>query len=391
MPDRTIKAAVDASSQTTVKVNWKSIVGAAGNGAKAIFSPIMPATVNTASSMAGAMKDLRDANRLSKTSASQQKSAIKNSSENKKAVALFNAAMNDISSGSYDVDKISNDLGDDYDSLKDNFTMPTGDDAANMSSEEIILTSNAGVAKSVMQSGNAQLRGMQAVSKSIINSKKIDNIHSFIENNLSANIDFIKDVTSKFSDLKFKNDKGEELNFADVIDLKTLTKGNQETLVSNLEFIKDNISYIKVNDETDINLINSILNTPNKEIQDGYDLHSYIKDYVFNTKNEPLSPYKNIESNDELNIYLAGFKDENGKTIFDITAAYKNKDLTARSAYELAHQTDLPAEYKEYFLILYGSNTPALNDAISLYGKLNKLGLAHSHDYETNFILINLP
>ena len=170
MPNRTIKTAVDASSQTTVKVNWKSIVGAAGNGAKAIFSPIMPATVNTASSMAGAMKDLRDASRLSKTSASQQKSAIKNSSENKKANALFNAAMDDIGSGSYDVDKISNDLGDDYDSLKDNFTMPTGDDAANMSSEEILLTSNAGVAKSVMQSGNAQLRGMQAVSKSIINS-----------------------------------------------------------------------------------------------------------------------------------------------------------------------------------------------------------------------------
>lgn len=170
MPNRTIKTAVDASSRSTVKVNWKSIVGAAGNGAKAIFSPIMPATVNTASSMAGAMKDLRDASRLSKTSASQQKSAIKNSSENKKANALFNAAMNDIGSGSYDVDKISNDLGDDYDSLKDNFTMPTGDDAANMSSEEIILTSNAGIAKSVMQSGNAQLRGMQAVSKSIINS-----------------------------------------------------------------------------------------------------------------------------------------------------------------------------------------------------------------------------
>ena len=170
MPNRTIKAAVDASSRSTVRVNWKSIVGAAGNGAKAIFSPIMPATVNTASSMAGAMKDLRDASRLSKTSASQQKSAIKNSSENKKANALFNAAMNDIGSGSYDVDKISNDLGDDYDSLKDNFTMPTGDDAANMSSEEIILTSNAGIAKSVMQSGNAQLRGMQAVSKSIINS-----------------------------------------------------------------------------------------------------------------------------------------------------------------------------------------------------------------------------
>ena len=169
MPNRTIKTAVDASSKSTVKVNWKSIVGAAGNGAKAIFSPIMPATVNTASSMAGAMKDLRDASRLSKTSASQQKSAIKNSSENKKANALFNAAMDDISSGSYDVDKISNDLGDDYDSLKDNFTMPTGDDAANMSSEEIILTSNAGIAKSVMQSGNAQLRGMQAVSKSIIN------------------------------------------------------------------------------------------------------------------------------------------------------------------------------------------------------------------------------
>ena len=207
-------------------------------------------------------------------------------------------------------------------------------------------------------------------------SKKIDNIHSFIENNLSVNIDFIKDVTSKFSDLKFKNDKGEELNFADVIDLKTLTKGHQETLVSNLEFIKENISDIKVNNKADISLINKILNTTNKEIQDGYDLHSYIKDYVFNTKSEPLPPYKNIESNDELNIYLAGFKDENGKTIFDITAAYGNEDLTARSAYELAHQTDLPAEYKKDFLILYGSNTPALNDAISLYGKLNKFGLA---------------
>ena len=73
MPNRTIKIAVDASSKTTVKVNWKSIVGAAGNGAKAIFSPIMPANVNTASSMAGAMKDLRDASRLSKTSEKKKK------------------------------------------------------------------------------------------------------------------------------------------------------------------------------------------------------------------------------------------------------------------------------------------------------------------------------
>ena len=221
-------------------------------------------------------------------------------------------------------------------------------------------------------------------------SKKIDNIRNFIQNNLSVDVDFIKDITSKFSDLKFKNAKGEELSFADVIDLKTLTKGHQETLVSNLEFIKDNISDIKVNDKADIRLINSILSTPNKEIQEGYDLHSYIKDYVFNTKSEPLPPYKNIESDGELNIYLAGFKDENGKTIFDTTTTYGNKDLTAHSAYELAHQTDLPAEYKEDFLRLYGSNTPALNDAISLYGKLNKLGLAHSHDYETNSILINL-
>lgn len=211
MPSFVTKQAIKASSNTgTARVNWKSIVGAAGNGAKSIFSPVMPATINTANSISELTKDLRDANRINRTSAARQQSAVKNSPEMKKAQALFNAAMNDIGSGNYDVDKVSTEMSDDFQSINDDFKMPTGDDAANMSSEEILMISNKGIAKSVMQAGNAQLRGLQAVSKSIIsaNVKTSQAMGGMIVNSLTHGFGMINTtltITNKKLDILSNN------------------------------------------------------------------------------------------------------------------------------------------------------------------------------------------
>ena len=168
MPNKIANKAINEAS--TPRINWKRIAGKAGNGAKTIFAPVMPATINTVNSVTNIRKDLRAATRASNTAQISKNSQMKNSVEAKRSTALFKTALEDIGNGSYDVDKISSDLSNDYDNLSDSFTMPTGDDAAQMSSEEIILASNAGIARSVMQAGNAQLRGLQAVSKSIIRS-----------------------------------------------------------------------------------------------------------------------------------------------------------------------------------------------------------------------------
>lgn len=183
MPNKIVKEAIKQSSEKNkgIKINWKKFAGAAYNGTTNLFQPVMPSTVNTLNSITSLSKDLRDATRASSSAVNRQRSDSKNSTEAKRSAALFKSALEDIGNGSYNVNKISSDLYDDYASVSDAFQMPSGDDAANMSSEEIILAGNAGIAKSVIQSSNAQLRGMEAISKSLIQSNiKVSQANSAI-------------------------------------------------------------------------------------------------------------------------------------------------------------------------------------------------------------------
>ena len=165
------KSGKGGSTDGSAKIDWSKYAGKAARGAKVLFEPIAPVTVNSISNTANALRDFRAATISTKSVTTRQKNAQKNSPDSKKAFNLFKSASDAISSGSFDMDSISNDLFDDYESdTADAFKMPTGDDAAEMSSEEILLLGNKGVAQSVIQSGSAQLRGLQESSKALIRS-----------------------------------------------------------------------------------------------------------------------------------------------------------------------------------------------------------------------------
>lgn len=152
-------------------VNWSAVAGKAAMGAKTIFEPIMPATFNTIGSFNESIKDIRNATRILRATESQRRvaqSMTNKSTDAKKARDLFKSAMTDIENGDYNLSKIDEKLYDDYDDSP--FKMPKGDDAADLSSEEILLNSNAGIAQSVIRSSSAQLRGLQESTRALIGS-----------------------------------------------------------------------------------------------------------------------------------------------------------------------------------------------------------------------------
>ena len=161
---------IDTGSEKRAKINWGKIVGGAANGASALFEPVMPVTIGTVSNATSLMRDLRNATRAAKTTTRREQSNIRNSANNKRSLSLFKSAFSDIEAGNYKMEKINDDLFEDYESdTAGSFKMPTGDDAVGMSSEEILLIGNKGVAQSVIQSSSAQLRGLRESSKALIN------------------------------------------------------------------------------------------------------------------------------------------------------------------------------------------------------------------------------
>lgn len=159
------------TSEKSVGINWKQIAKTAGSGVKTVFTPIMPVTMGTISNTTAVARDLRNATRINLNATRQQSSAMRNSANNKKSQSLFKSALDDIRSGNFSMDSINDDLFEGYESeTADSFDMPSGDDAVNMSSEEILLIGNKGVAQSVIQSSSAQLRGLEEASKTLVKS-----------------------------------------------------------------------------------------------------------------------------------------------------------------------------------------------------------------------------
>lgn len=200
---------VDTSREPSARINWSQVVGKAANGAKFLFEPIMPATITTISNTTSVMRDIRNATRVTKASTQRQQSNIKNSSENKRSLNLFKSAFDDIQSGSFSMDKINDELFEDYESeTSASFDMPNGDDAIEMSSEEMLLMGNRGIAQSVIQSSSAQLRGLQESSKALINA----NIKSTQALALSLNNTMQYGFNSINTNLTIQNQKLDNIN-----------------------------------------------------------------------------------------------------------------------------------------------------------------------------------
>ncbi len=190
-------------------VNWKKIIGTASGGAKNIFEPIMPTTIGTINNATGFLRDYRNATIQNNRLARREKSRNANSTETKRSMALFKSAMDDLGSGNYSIEKINNDLYDGYETeTADSFVMPSGDDAVDMSSEEILLIGNKGVAQSVIQGTSAQLRAIQESTGTIVrsNSKTAQAL------SLSINNSITRGFTSLNTTLIIQNQKIDALN-----------------------------------------------------------------------------------------------------------------------------------------------------------------------------------
>lgn len=200
---------VDTGNEKSARINWGKIVGSAASGASSLFEPIMPVSIGTISNTTSLMRDIRNATRAAKTTTQRQQSNIKNSSSNKRSVSLFKSALDDIQAGKFTMEKINNDLFDDYETdTAGSFKMPSGDEAVGMSSEEILLIGNKGVAQSIIQSSSAQLRGLQESSKALINA----NIKSTQALGLSINNTLQFGFNAINTNLTIQNQKLDSIN-----------------------------------------------------------------------------------------------------------------------------------------------------------------------------------
>lgn len=137
---------------------------------KGVFSSYAPTTINTVDSAREVASDVRTIGRRINTGMRQNMAQIDKSQPGRRAIALFAAAKDALTSGDYEIEQANDDMYDDYEEYEANFTTAnmTDDERANTSPEEVILRGNKGVAQSVIRASTAQLSGMNAASRKIL-------------------------------------------------------------------------------------------------------------------------------------------------------------------------------------------------------------------------------
>lgn len=137
---------------------------------KGVFSAYAPTTINTVDSAREVANDVRTIGRRINTSMRRNMVQIDKSQPGRRAIALFSAAKDALTSGDYEIEQANDDMYDDYEEYEANFTTDnmTDDERANTSPEEVLLRGNKGVAQSVIRASTAQLSGMNAASRKIL-------------------------------------------------------------------------------------------------------------------------------------------------------------------------------------------------------------------------------
>lgn len=163
------------ASKDTLKfmANIGGTVGA--KAAKFVFEPIMPVTVNTISNAAQTSKEVRTAirQRRAQKRASQAQDRG-NQNAIRKANNVFRHAMSDLQNGDFSMEKATGDLYNEFDNeIDENFDMPTGDEAAGLSAEEISLMGDRGIAQSIIKSTDIELRGMEQLANAMVRNNAI--------------------------------------------------------------------------------------------------------------------------------------------------------------------------------------------------------------------------
>ena len=137
---------------------------------KGVFSSYMPVTINTIDSAREVANDVRTIGRQINSGMRHNMSQIDKSQPGRRAIALFSAAKDALTSGNYEIEQANDEMYDDYEEYEQNFSTAnmTDDERANTSPEDVILRGNKGVAQTVIRASTAQLTGMNAMSNKIL-------------------------------------------------------------------------------------------------------------------------------------------------------------------------------------------------------------------------------
>lgn len=172
---RTIKS--KSSGSHTKKKTWIKNAGSSlGNAFKISAKEVLPSTYNTAQGISEINKEIRNTSRKFKNVQAQEQREMGKNKLAKTARDTFNRAKEQLNSGVFSnivsdelYDSFENDIMSDFD-LNDDFALSDdefSDGANNSKNAEVYMNASAGVAKSIVLSSSAQVKGMEHLANSI--------------------------------------------------------------------------------------------------------------------------------------------------------------------------------------------------------------------------------
>jgi murein DD-endopeptidase MepM/ murein hydrolase activator NlpD len=166
----------DLANKDSNRVSWRKNFGKSVRySTKGLIKDFVPATVHTADSINTTIRDVRKIGTRYRNVHRQQNVQMNKSVLGRNAKAIFDTAKNDLRTGKFGMRKSIDDLSDELADELDNEVRTTFDPESEefdneRSQEEIMLSGNEGIARTVAASSSAQMEAMQSVTKEILGS-----------------------------------------------------------------------------------------------------------------------------------------------------------------------------------------------------------------------------
>ena len=251
---------------------------------KGVFSSVAPVTMNSVGSARSVVSDVRNIGRKINTNMRQSMMQIDKSQPGRKAIAMFNAAKQSLTDGTYEINQANDGMYNDFEELESNFTIDnmTEDERASSSPEEIILRGNRGIAQSVIRASTAQLEGMDAVSSKVLRGF----IKTSEASSKSINATIIYSTNIMSAQLGTVNTKLDSIN-ANLVNLIEYQNENTTTYYEkNLEMMNSMLK--SMNNLDAMSRGKSARDLKNFDVRSGFNIKEYVERVKKGIKNSTM-------------------------------------------------------------------------------------------------------
>lgn len=251
---------------------------------KGVFSSVAPVTMNSIGSARSVVSDVRNIGRKINTNMRQSMMQIDKSQPGRKAIAMFNAAKQSLTDGTYEINQANDGMYNDFEELESNFTIDnmTEDERASSSPEEIILRGNRGIAQSVIRASTAQLEGMDAVSSKVLRGF----IKTSEASSKSINATIIYSTNIMSAQLGTVNTKLDSIN-ANLVNLIEYQNENTTTYYEkNLEMMNSMLK--SMNNLDAMSRGKSARDLKNFDVRSGFNIKEYVERVKKGIKNSTM-------------------------------------------------------------------------------------------------------